>query len=436
MSSYHLLVLVHGMWGNPSHMAELKRIMLETHAQPSAEGIEMRLLVAETNKEASTYDGIDWGGERVAQEILDEVEKLQRDGDKVLRFSITGYSLGGLVSRYVVGILNRRGFFEDVTPVNFNTIATPHVGLPTYPSFVSNLFSTLGPRLLSRTGEQFYCVDKWSSTGRPLLDVMADPDQIFYKSLAAFKTIRIYANSVNDRTVPYVTAAIELEDNFLDHATNGIEIELDEEYSPIIKSYSLPAVSPAPTPKPAILSRQWLKDKKERTYLPPFLQFRFPFNLVFYALLPILIPIGASLIIVRLSLASRSSRARIRLLEKENESNGERLIHLLSDLERQVEDAVIDIIDDPGITSSSKNVLPEKSKRKTKGDSSEPKAILSPLQQKIIRALNTLPMKKELVFLNIGHNSHATIVARDVKRFEMHRLGHGVIKHWADSFIP
>lgn len=70
MSSYHLLVLVHGMWGNPSHMAELKRIMLETRAQPSAEGIEMRLLVAETNQEASTYDGIDWGGERVAQEVI------------------------------------------------------------------------------------------------------------------------------------------------------------------------------------------------------------------------------------------------------------------------------------------------------------------------------------------------------------------------------
>ncbi|KAG7444914.1 lipid particle protein [Guyanagaster necrorhizus] len=434
MSSYHLLVLVHGMWGNPSHMAELKRIMLETHVQPSSEAIEMRLLVAETNKEASTYDGIDWGGERVAQEVLDQVDKLQQDGGKVVRFSITGYSLGGLVSRYVVGILHQRGFFQDVTPFNFNTIATPHVGLPTYPSFLSILFSTLGPRLLSRTGEQFYCVDKWSTTGRPLLDIMADPDQIFYKSLAAFKTLRIYANSVNDRTVPYVTAAIELEDNFLDHATNGIEIELLEGYNPIIKSYALPAVSPIPSSKPAILSKQWLKDKKQRIYLPPFLQFRFPFNLVFYVFLPILIPIGVSLVIIRLSLASRSSRARIRLLEKENESNSERLIHLLSDLERQVEDAVADVIDDPGTTSSSKNILPEKGKRKT-STSSEPKAMLSPLQQELVHSLNTLPIKKELVYLDIGHNSHATIISRDIKRFEIHRLGQGVIKHWADSFV-
>ncbi len=137
----------------------------------------------------------------------------------------------------------------------------------------------------------------------------------------------------------------------------------------------------------------------------------------------------------RLSLASRFLQSPNQTPEKENEFNGERLIHLLSDLERQVEDAVVDIIDDPGITSSSENVLPEKGKRKTKGNSSEPKAILTPLQQKLVRALNTLPIKKDLVYLNIGHNSHATIISRDVKRFEMHRLGQGVIKHWADSFI-
>ncbi|EEB87657.1 hypothetical protein MPER_14929, partial [Moniliophthora perniciosa FA553] len=38
--------------------------------------------------------------------------------------------LGGLVSRYVVGILYQKGFFKTVTPVNFNTIATPHLGKP------------------------------------------------------------------------------------------------------------------------------------------------------------------------------------------------------------------------------------------------------------------------------------------------------------------
>lgn len=92
-------------------------------------------------------------------------------------------------------VLHQRGFFENVVPVNFNTLATPHLGLPRYPSFVSALFSSLGPKLLSRTGEQFYCVDQWSASGRPLLEVMADPERIFYQALALFAHIRIYANA-------------------------------------------------------------------------------------------------------------------------------------------------------------------------------------------------------------------------------------------------
>ncbi len=69
MAPIHLLAIVHGMWGNPSHMAELKRIMLETKSEPSPDGIELRLIVAENNRDDSTYDGIDWGGERVAEEV-------------------------------------------------------------------------------------------------------------------------------------------------------------------------------------------------------------------------------------------------------------------------------------------------------------------------------------------------------------------------------
>ena len=103
------------------------------------------------------------------------MENLKQRGLTVTKFSVTGYSLGGLVSRYLIGVLHQRRFFENVTPVNFNTFATPHIGLPRYPNFFSALANSLGPRLLSRTGEQFFAVDKWSPSGRPLLAVMADP---------------------------------------------------------------------------------------------------------------------------------------------------------------------------------------------------------------------------------------------------------------------
>lgn len=124
ISEVHLVVLVHGMWGNPNNLAEMKRTIDELKCEPSkrdASGVELVSLVATNNQLESTYDGVDWGGERVAEEVrsltiyccgrmvlsatqvFEEIERLEKEGKKVTRFSITGYSLGGLLSRYVIG---------------------------------------------------------------------------------------------------------------------------------------------------------------------------------------------------------------------------------------------------------------------------------------------------------------------------------------------
>jgi Putative serine esterase (DUF676) len=68
MQSIHLLVFIHGMWGNPEHLAEFARIAQETHST-TTDGVKLHVLAAESNREQSTYDGIDWGGERVAEEV-------------------------------------------------------------------------------------------------------------------------------------------------------------------------------------------------------------------------------------------------------------------------------------------------------------------------------------------------------------------------------
>ena len=75
------------------------------------------ILVAKRNSGNFTYDGIELGGERVCQEIEEEVEKLAKAGQQIKRFSMVGYSLGGLVARYAIGLLHSKGFFEKVTPV-------------------------------------------------------------------------------------------------------------------------------------------------------------------------------------------------------------------------------------------------------------------------------------------------------------------------------
>lgn len=83
-------------------------------------------------------------------EIDEEILRIEKGGDKVTKFSIVGYvhllykricifidffclllrsySLGGLVARYLVGLLYERKFFETVEPVNFTTFASPAIG--------------------------------------------------------------------------------------------------------------------------------------------------------------------------------------------------------------------------------------------------------------------------------------------------------------------
>nr|GAT45193.1 predicted protein [Mycena chlorophos] len=415
----HLLVITHGMWGNPNHVGELERVVKEQHP-----GDDLHVLRPQTSREENTYDGIDWNGERVVTEIVDEIASLAAQGRTVTRFSITGYSLGGLVARYVVGILRQRNFFDTITPVNFNTIATPHLGVPRMPSsFFSSMAGVIGPRMLSRTGEQFFCADKWLK-GRPLLEVMADPDQIFYQGLAAFQTIRIYANAVNDTTVPYVTAAIEVHDPFVSREVTGLEIEIDEKYSPRVASIRLPDVPPTPTPKPTVLSPKWFKSftNIKRPPLPPFLQFRFPFNYVVYLMIPILFPTFITLALFRITVASRGSRLRIRLLEEEAATPGsvERLAHVLAKLETQVESTVLDLVEE---TES------------TPGNDTKNQPYLKPVQRRIAANLNKLPLIKEIAYFPTIRFAHAVIVCRDVKNFESHKAGVGIVRHWANSFI-
>jgi hypothetical protein len=60
---------------------------------------------------------VELGGERVCQEIEEELEKLEQAGQLMKKLSVVGYSLGGLVARYAVGLLYSRGVFDKLEPV-------------------------------------------------------------------------------------------------------------------------------------------------------------------------------------------------------------------------------------------------------------------------------------------------------------------------------
>jgi hypothetical protein len=71
MQDIHFVVACHGMWGEPVHLDEMARVLREKFPDDSVDknGVKLHLLVAQTNALDSTYDGIDWGGERIAEEV-------------------------------------------------------------------------------------------------------------------------------------------------------------------------------------------------------------------------------------------------------------------------------------------------------------------------------------------------------------------------------
>jgi predicted esterase len=100
------------LWGNPEHLKYVSTTLSERFPQE-----KLHVLVAKRNAGSFTYDGIDTGGERVAQEVEGKLEELAESGHDIKKISIIGYSLGGLISRYAIGLLFHRGVFDKIQPV-------------------------------------------------------------------------------------------------------------------------------------------------------------------------------------------------------------------------------------------------------------------------------------------------------------------------------
>ncbi|KAK4934080.1 hypothetical protein LTR66_015739 [Elasticomyces elasticus] len=100
------------LWGNPKHLASLATALRKGYSED-----RLHILVAARNADSYTYDGIELGGERITHEIEEKLEELEKQGKKIKKLSIVGYSLGGLVARYAIGLLENRGVFDRVEPV-------------------------------------------------------------------------------------------------------------------------------------------------------------------------------------------------------------------------------------------------------------------------------------------------------------------------------
>ncbi|KAJ8117673.1 hypothetical protein ONZ43_g4154 [Nemania bipapillata] len=186
------------LWGNPNHMKQVATAIRAAYPED-----QLHLLLAKRNSGNYTYDGIELGGERVCVEIEEEIEAIRKKGGNITKLSIVGYSLGGLVSRYAIGLLYAKGVLDKVEPV---------VSLFTEFYYFRNATSW-GARAPSRL---LFIVDQFRDTGRPLLSILADPESIFIMGLKKFRRRTLYSNIINDRTVVHYTSMITKTDPYSD----------------------------------------------------------------------------------------------------------------------------------------------------------------------------------------------------------------------------
>ena len=161
------------------------------------------------------YDGIQRCAELAIAEIFFEFKTLKQiNRYKVSLFSIICYSLGGLISCYVVGLLEEMGFFDEVTPVFFSTFATPHVGLRFFKRNLFDIFANnCGSDLFRKAGQQLFLTDS-----EQLLAKMAHPELKYYKGLQKFQCQTLMANIKSYSFVAFYSSYIT---NFFPFDTLG-----------------------------------------------------------------------------------------------------------------------------------------------------------------------------------------------------------------------
>jgi len=130
----------------------------------------------------------------------------------VTEISFIGYSAGGLINRYCIGLLYERGVFQKVRPLHFITVATPHLGIRvTTRTFtgvcLNGMIDALCFLYAGRTGTQMALKDG-NQSKPPLLLTLSNPNTVFGRALSLFPYIYFYANVNNDNTVPYCTASL------------------------------------------------------------------------------------------------------------------------------------------------------------------------------------------------------------------------------------
>ncbi|KAB5554541.1 putative serine esterase-domain-containing protein [Coniochaeta sp. 2T2.1] len=435
----HLCVLVHGLWGNPAHMKNVARRLRAEYPED-----QLYILVAKKNAGSFTYDGIELGGERVCREIEDQLEEIKSKGGNIKKLSIAGYSLGGLVARYAIGLLYSKGVLDELECQNFTAFASPFLGVRSpLRGFANQLFNVLGARTLSKSGHQLFTIDQFRDTGRPLLAVMADPKSVFMQGLAKFKRRTLYTNIVNDRTAVHYTTGIAKRDPYAD--LTRVKVNYLPGYEPVVLDPSNPVTQ---------LPHEEVKrdfQTRARAYAA---------NLPFVLALSVFLPMGVVAFLITSAIQTVRSSKRIELHEKGLAGIDYRSVPLIiKEIRNQIEDAYEELNNrqhqdylpaSQEVPSDSEDEEDDKEpKREQKQPTVErkpsmrrrrssaassasrhlPTLALTEEQFGMIDGLDGLGWRKYPVWIHKVRHSHAAIVVRSDK--ESFSEGEVVLGHWA-----
>lgn len=456
----HLCVLVHGysnrgipfsvdelifnlrLWGNPAHMWYIESALRDKYAAD-----RLHILVPKGNAGNFTYDGIELGAERVTQEIESFLEQQESEGKQVKKLSIVGYSLGGLVARYAIGLLYSRGWFSKIEPINFTTFATPHLGVRTPGLGVgSRFFNALGSRTLSTSGRQLFTIDTFRDTKRPILSILADPSSIFIQALSKFENRVLYANIINDRSAPYYTTSISSTDPFID--LEVLNLNHHQDYSPNILDLSKPFSPKEPSEPQPLYNRLAANSQVIINGLP------------LAALLSIALPVATVAFLINSGIQSVRSSQRIRLHEagKSGIGLGSYRVPLMIENARSAVAGAMESIntarpqeylrtrttststfsekqEDPpsstATTTISATKFPNQATTSSSSSSKFPPLALTDEQLTMIKNLNEVGFRKYLVHIQEVRHSHAAIIVRS--RASRYAEGKVVVKHWLEE---
>lgn len=429
----HLCVLVHGLWGNANHLNYVAKALQEKHADD-----QLIVYSAKRNTGSLTYDGIEIGAERVTKEIEDLLEQLGRDGHTITKFSIVGYSLGGLVARYCIGLLYHKGYFDKMTPVNFTTFVTPHLGVRTpLLGYQNQIWNVLGARTLSTSGRQLFTVDKFRDTGRPLLAVLADPESIFIHALGLFQRRALYTNVVNDRSAVYYTTGISRIDPYT--ALDKIKMNYLKGYDEVILDPDNP-VERAPEEELPTFYQRINNSSRNIVRRAPII-----------VALSLLIPVAVSFFLANSVWQTVRSRRRIQLHEEDNDGHGfgvYRIPYIVQNMRVGLEDAFENVNSaqkqdylpegseelskappSPTLTRATTvdSLLSEKSEATTRNPDFPTLALTSD-QFAMVNALDDVGFRKYPVHIHKSSHSHAAIIVRSARAaFDEGKI---VVKHW------